>query len=236
MPTALQSLPAAGTITEATDILYLQQPSQTVKDTKATLTQIFAAVYSAISGKLAKASNLGDLVDAATARTNLGLGSAATQASSAFDVAGAAATVSSALSPAITILQTVVTGKASSTGHTAAGIFNVLDQALANGTWLISGLMDLQFNLSTGGPTTGLCYVAVNSSLSATTMGGVGYAAEYSDPSMTVSTAMAQRRAIPLVPQVFAVSTGHIYLNVQLLNVPAGTLDVAAYVCAQRLS
>lgn len=38
-----------------------------------------------------KANNLSDLTDASAARTNLGLGSAATQASSAFDAAGTAA-------------------------------------------------------------------------------------------------------------------------------------------------
>ena len=57
----------------------------------AATTAASAAQAAAIAASAQKAANLSDLASAATARTNLGLGTAATQASTAFDAAGSAA-------------------------------------------------------------------------------------------------------------------------------------------------
>lgn len=73
-------------------------------------TQLSTTAYADAVGalKLAKASNLSDLASAPTARGNLGLGTAATQPSSAFDTSGAAATSQAAAEGASTLRQSVL--------------------------------------------------------------------------------------------------------------------------------
>lgn len=58
-----------------------------------------SALQTLPSGLMAASNNLSDLADAAAARTNLGLDTAATQASTAFDAAGAAASAQAASQP-----------------------------------------------------------------------------------------------------------------------------------------
>jgi hypothetical protein len=94
---------------------------------------------SRITGAAQKAQNLADLANAGTARTNLGLGTAATQASGAFDASGAAATAQAA---AIGAAATDATTKANAaqSAATAAAIADAASKYVAlTGTQVISG-------------------------------------------------------------------------------------------------
>jgi hypothetical protein len=74
--------------------------------------------------QLVAASNLSDLTNVVTARTNLGLGTAATQNTGAFDAAGAAAAAQAASQPLDSDLTTIA-GLSSATGNVIQGVAGV---------------------------------------------------------------------------------------------------------------
>jgi hypothetical protein len=94
---------AEAAITAAIDALVAGAPGalDTLNELAAALgddAAFSATVTTALSEKLVKSANLSDLADAATARTNLGLGTAAQEDASAFDPVGTAASAVAALS------------------------------------------------------------------------------------------------------------------------------------------
>ena len=84
-------------------------------DFPSALFDTYGAAAAAQTASLQKSNNLSDVGNAATARTNLGLGTAATQNTTAFDAAGAAASAQAASVPTTTTVN----------GHPLSGNVNV---------------------------------------------------------------------------------------------------------------
>jgi hypothetical protein len=80
----------------AVEAFSIQRANHTGSQTASTISDFSTAVASTAA---LKANNLSDLASASTARTNLGLGTAATQPTSAFDASGAAAAAQAASDP-----------------------------------------------------------------------------------------------------------------------------------------
>lgn len=97
-----------------------------------------SALTTTVAGKLAKAANLSDLTDAAAARTNLGLDSAATHATGDFDTAGAAASAQAASQPldsdltAIAALTTTAFGRGLLTEASASSLLSTIGAIAAS--------------------------------------------------------------------------------------------------------
>jgi len=134
----------------------------------------YAALVTTIAGKLAKSANLSDVDDVTLARSNLGLGSAATQASSAFQPADTDLT-------AIAALTTTTYGRAflaladAAAGRTALGLGTAATQA---STAFQAADTDLTAIAALTTTTYGRAFLALADAAAARTAMGLGTAAQ----------------------------------------------------------
>lgn len=141
--------------------LYFNTSTNTMKVYEGTT---WLSAYASLSGALIASNNLSDLVDKPTARTNLGLGSAATQASSAFAAASHTHTASN-ISDSTAVGRTLLTAADAAAQRSALGLGTAAlsatsDFAAASHTHTIANITNLQTSLDaklnlSGGTLTG---------------------------------------------------------------------------------
>lgn len=232
MPMRIQDLTTAAAVVEATDIMEISQIGRTPSSRKITVEQLLAGPYYQAGLKLSKALNLSDLASAATARNNLGLGSAATHAATDFDEAGAAAAEQDRAEEVENILKTYHFTQGGGT-ITVGSALNASLLTVANGAWAVEGSVQLTF--TGGGPATGILDFAAGIGMSALSMGGV--VRRYANSFFQLHATDVQIITIPLASQVIEVGTGTIGIAATLYASPgSASANVSGSLVARRIS